>query len=197
MTRGRPRSSAAREAILNAAFAILADRGYGALTFPAVASASGAGRTTIYRWWRSRADLAADAFLDATRAELDLPDTGSAQRDFAMQIAALATFLNGSRGAVFAALLSGGRTDPDLARSLGKNWLEPRRQWGIERMERAVARGECHPGLNVQAALGILYGPLYTPLLFGRGVLSELQVKAHLAIALPAIFSQATCPEVR
>jgi hypothetical protein len=42
--------------------------------------------------------------------------------------------------------------------------------------------------MNVQAALGILYGPLYTPLLFGQEVPPEAQVQAHLAIALPAIF---------
>ena len=44
-------------------------------------------------------------------------------------------------------------------------------------MVRAVARGE-----------GLLYGPTYTPLLFGHDVPSPSQVASHLALALPAIF---------
>ena len=35
---------------------------------------------------------------------------------------------------------------------------------------------------------GVVYGPLYTPLLFGQDVPSEAQIAAHLAIALPAVF---------
>lgn len=187
--RGRPRSAAAREAILDAAFRVLSERGYAGMAFEAVAEAAGSAKTTIYRWWKRRADLAVDAFFHATQAGLALPDTGSTAEDFRLQITALAALLRGPRGVVFAAMLGGARTDPELARALGTLWLEPRRRWGIERMQRAVARGECPPDIDVQAALGILYGPLYTPLLFGQDVPSEAQVRAHLSLALPAIFS--------
>ena len=71
---------------------------------------------------------------------------------------------------------------------MGERWLEPRRAWGIARMTQAVDRGECREGIDIHAALGVLYGPLYTPLLFGQTVPSPAQVEAHLAIALPAVF---------
>jgi hypothetical protein len=90
---------------------------------------------------------------------------------------------------VFAAMLGGARTDPELARALGERWLEPRRAWGIARMRQAVTAGECKAGLDVRAALGILYGPLYTPLLFGQEVPSAPDVQTHLDLALQAIFS--------
>jgi AcrR family transcriptional regulator len=177
-----------REAILAAAFKVLLERGYDGMAIEAVAVAAGAGKTTIYRWWAGKAELAVDAFFHATREELMLPQTGSARDDFRSQITDLAELLRGERGVVLAAMLGGARTDPTLAAALGKRWLEPRRKWGVERMTRAVREGQCRPGVDVAAALGVLYGPLYAPLLFGQGVPSAAQVEAHLAIAFAGIF---------
>ena len=186
--RGRPRSQTSQDSILAATFMLLAERGYAGLAFETVAVRAGVGKATIYRWWTSRADLAVSAFFHGTMAELALPDTGSARDDFRNQITELAKLLRGQRGKVLAAMLGGARTDPDLARALGERWLNPRRQWGFARMMQAVKLGQCRPGIDVTAALGILYGPLYTPLLFGQEVPTEQHVQAHLAIALPAIF---------
>jgi AcrR family transcriptional regulator len=185
---GRPRSDAVRQAILAAAFKVMAERGYAGFAVEVVAEAAGAGKTTIYRWWPNKADLAVDAFFEATKAELQLPQTGTAKEDFRMQITELAALLADSRGTVFATMLGGARTDPELAKALGERWLEPRRKWGYGRMAKAVADNETKPSIDIGAALGILYGPLYTPLLFGQQVPSPAQVEEHLNIALKAIF---------
>lgn len=185
---GRPRSEKTRQAILSAAFAILAERGYDAMSLESVAGRAGAGKTTIYRWWAGKAELAVDAFFNETKAELSLPDTGSSRDDFKTQIKQLALLLAGPRGVVFAAMLGGARSDPTLAKALGERWLEPRRKWGLARIKKAVAAGECREDVDAGAALGILYGPLYAPLLFGQVVPSTSQVDAHLKIALDAIF---------
>lgn len=187
--RGRPRSVSSQAAILDAAFALLEERGFSGLAFEAVAERAGVGKTTIYRWWKSRAELAVAAFFHATKDQLAFPQTGSARQDFKLQIIELATLLRGKRGLVLAALLGGARLDHDLARALGENWLAPRRKWGFERMMAAAAAREIRQGVDIPAALGILYGPLYTPLLFGDQVPTHEQVIAHLAIALPAIFN--------
>jgi len=186
--RGRPRSEKSRDAILEATFVVLRERGYDGLSIERVAAAALAGKATIYRWWPSKAELAVDAFFHATKDELVVPDTGSAAQDFRQQIMALAALLRDGRGAVLAAMLGGARTDPLLARALGERWLAPRRAWGTRRMLAAVAAGDCHEGIDPQAALAVLYGPLYTPLLFGRPVPSVHQVRAVLAIAMSGIF---------
>jgi AcrR family transcriptional regulator len=188
---GRPRSEAAKEAILAAAFSLLSERGYAGLAMDAVAQASGAGKTTIYRWWPGKAELAVDAFFHATTRELTFPDTGSAQGDFTSQITELASLLRGPRGAAMAAMLGGSRTDPALARALGERWLEPRRRWGFARMSAARAKGELLPGVDVGAALAVLYGPLYAPLLFGQGVPDETAVQEILKISARGIFRDA------
>jgi AcrR family transcriptional regulator len=186
--RGRPRSAASQKAILDAAFSLLVERGYAAMSIEAVAARAGVGKATVYRWWKERAELAVEAFFASTKAELEFPNTGSAQQDFRRQITELADVLRGARGAVLAAMLGGGLTDPSLAAALNERWLEPRRRWGFERLSKAVAAGECLPNTHVPAALGVLYGPLYTPLLFGQGIPNREQVKAHLEVACRAIF---------
>jgi AcrR family transcriptional regulator len=187
--KGRPRNEATRIAILNAAFAVLMERGYAGMSIEAVAQRAKTAKTTIYRWWDSKSELAVDAFFHTTAAAIELPETGSVQEDFRQQITNLANLLSGSTGAVFAAMLGGARTDRELARSLGERWLEPRREWGFAKIMQAINTGQCKPGIDPIAALGILYGPLYAPLLFGEPVPSAEQIAAHLAIALPAIFS--------
>jgi AcrR family transcriptional regulator len=185
---GRPRSGAARKSILTAAFQVLAERGYSGFTVEAVAEVAGAGKTTIYRWWPTKADLAVEAFFEETQAELRFPQTGKAKEDFRLQILDLASLLAGSRGSVFAAMLGGARNDPELAKALGEKWLEPRRKWGYGRLAKAITEGETQAEIEIGAALGILYGPLYTPLLFGQEVPSKKQVEAYLDLALKAIF---------
>jgi len=185
---GRPRSETAREAILAAAFGLLVERGYAGLSVEAVAAASGAAKTTIYRWWKGKAELAVAAFFHATEAELRFPETGTAEGDCRAQIGELAVLLNGPRGRALAAMLGGARTDPALARALGEGWLEPRRRWGLERMRRAAAEGALRPGVEPMAALSVLYAPLYVPLLFGAEVPGAAEMRACLDIACAGIF---------
>jgi AcrR family transcriptional regulator len=190
MTRvpGRPRSEKSREAILAAAFDLLVDRGYAGFTIEAVAAAAGAGKTTIYRWWPTKAELAADAFFQMTDTELRFPDTGSAKGDFRAQIETLAALLQGRTGRALAEMLGGARSDSVLASALGERWLAPRRAWGRDRILRAKEDGELHESTNLDAALGVLYGPLYAPLLFGGAVPDLSAVRAHLDIACRGIF---------
>lgn len=185
---GRPRSEAAREAILRAAFEHLVARGYAGLAIEAVAQAAGAGKTTVYRWWPSKAELAVEAFFRGTTDALRLPETTSARDDFHQQITELANLLRGPRGTAMAAMLEGARTDPVLARALRERWLGPRRAWGLARMERARAEGQLRPGVEPGAALAVLYGPLYAPLLFGAPVPGEAEVSAILGIAFHGVF---------
>ena len=76
-TPGRPRSEEARAAILSSTLELLEDLGFGELTIEAVAARAGVGKTTIYRWWPSKAVLVADAFMSSVIRETRFPDTGS------------------------------------------------------------------------------------------------------------------------
>ncbi len=185
---GRPRSESSKTAILSAAFDLLTERGYADFALEAVAARAGVGKSTIYRWWPGKAALAVDAFFEATETDLRFPDTGTAEGDFRAQITQLATLLNGVRGRAFAAMLGGARNDPALAKTLGERWLAPRRAWGVARMARAEIDGDLLPDTPAAAALALLYGPLYTPLLFGSDVPDVEAVDAYLELACRGVF---------
>ena len=65
MRRGRPRSEARKQAILQAAFELLGERGLAATSMDAVAERAGVSKATIYRWWDSKELLALDALYAA------------------------------------------------------------------------------------------------------------------------------------
>lgn len=187
-TRGRPRSDLARAKVLAAAFAVLGARGYDAMSIELVAASAGVSKATIYRWWPGRAELAVDAFFEATRDALVFPDKPRARDDFRAQVHQLAELLRGPNGEALAALIAGGRADPALRRAIGERWVVPRRRWGIARMERARAAGECLAGIDIEAALGAIYSPLYAPLLLGRGIEPTTRIDAYLDIVFAGIF---------
>lgn len=63
MPAGRPRSEAARLAILAAAREELSERGYDKLTLDRVAARAGISKPTVYRWYRSKNALVAECLL--------------------------------------------------------------------------------------------------------------------------------------
>ncbi|MBH1943341.1 TetR/AcrR family transcriptional regulator [Erythrobacter sp. YJ-T3-07] len=186
--RGRPRSEQSREAILIAALKILVRDGYQKLTIEGVAREAGTGKSTIYRWWDGRSDLAIDAFFSAVDETLDLQDTGSAEADFRAQILGMANQLRGPTGRAFAAMLAGGRDSPAVASAVRKRWLDPRRDWARRRIAWAAKAGQLHEGVEPRAALALLYSPLYSPLLFGNDIPAQKDLAACVDLAAQAIF---------
>ena len=155
-----------------------------------VAKEAGVGKTTIYRWWSNRQEIAVEAFFAATQADLGFPETGSAQEDFRRQIQQLGELLRGPTGQAMAAMIAASRTDEVLRAALFSRWIEPRRRWGQARMARAVAEGECAPDLQIDIALDVMYGPIYSRLLFGRGIPSTGEIEEMLKVVSKGIFKQ-------
>ena len=52
---------------------MLAESGYTALTMDAVASAAGVGKATIYRRWRTKSELVADAVAELSEKSIEPP----------------------------------------------------------------------------------------------------------------------------
>src|ERR1035437_4663089 len=59
---GRPRSEESRQSILRSTLKLLKqDGGFAELSIEAVAADANVGKTTVYRWWPTKAALVADA----------------------------------------------------------------------------------------------------------------------------------------
>jgi AcrR family transcriptional regulator len=81
--RGRPRDPRAHRAILEATRELLTSGGYEQLTIEAIASRAGVGKQTLYRWWRSKAAIVAEAALSGylIADERPMADTGDVAAD--------------------------------------------------------------------------------------------------------------------
>jgi AcrR family transcriptional regulator len=171
---GRPRSSHADAAIVNAVLSLLAEgTTVEALTMEAVAARAGVGKATIYKWWPSRGAVALDGFLDKVAGTLAIPEGMTSAEALRWQLDALVTlFRDTTAGPLMRALVAAAQSDPDIARSLRDRWLAPRRAVSLEILRAGVARGELRSGLDCESVLDSLFAPVYQRLFFGHADLS-------------------------
>ncbi|MEV4188745.1 TetR/AcrR family transcriptional regulator, partial [Streptosporangium canum] len=79
--------------IFRATLELLAGKGYDGLTVEGVAERSGVNKTTIYRWWPSKAALLAAALVEADLLAMEPPDTGSLRKDLEALVQGVAALL--------------------------------------------------------------------------------------------------------
>jgi AcrR family transcriptional regulator len=173
--RGRPRSETSRKAILRAAGELLVEHDLSSISMDAVAAHAGASKATIYRWWPSKELLALDAlFSDWEPAGPDMPDTGTLTGDLNALIEPWARQLAAKPYArVIAALITKAQNDPQFAEQYHARFVEPRRDQARGIFARAIGRGEIPPDTDIEAALDVLYGPIYHRILHGHARLTD------------------------
>lgn len=156
------RSEAARQAVLEAADDLLAERGFAGVTIEGIATRAGVAKQTIYRWWPSKIDILLEAFTEDMAEHLFPPDHGDVGRDLRAHLHRLALFLTESDpGAVFRALTGQAQHDPELATRLRTDYLSQQRDRDRIPLQRAVDRGELPADLDVDLAVDQLVGPVY------------------------------------
>jgi AcrR family transcriptional regulator len=78
---GSRRNPEAEAAVLAAAKELIGEKGYAGFSVDEVARRAGAGKTTIYRWYPTKADLFIAIYAAERAAFVPLPDTGSLVED--------------------------------------------------------------------------------------------------------------------
>ena len=171
---GRPRSEESRQAILHSTLKLLKqDGGFPQLSIEAIAADANVGKTTVYRWWPTKAALVADAFFTSAEEELQFPNTGSVQRDMSLQMRRVIRIFRSERGKVVAALLAGGQSDPELLEAFRERFLWPKRRQAYQTLQRGIDRGELPVGSDFDLILDSLYGPIYMRFLIRHDKLEE------------------------
>ena len=156
------RSEQARQAVLEAADGLLAEKGFAGVTIEGIAASAGVAKQTIYRWWSTKTDILLDAFLQDADEELVPPDHGDLARDLRAYLGKTADFLADSdAGAVFKALLGQAQHDPVFAGVLRERFLEGQRRRDHLPIERAIQRGELPADFDAAAEIDQLVGPIY------------------------------------
>ena len=187
----RRRGAALEEALLAAAWEVLATAGYGRFTMEAVAERAGTSTPVLYRRWTDRWDLALAAIRHyGDRNPVAVPDTGSLRGD-------LIAFLRdaSSKRAAVAAVLSMRMAEFfDETRSTPQQLREQMVQGRIpvtdEIFERAVARGEADPARLTPRVKAVAFDLLRNELLLtqrpvSRKVIEEIVDDVVLPLVRP------------
>jgi AcrR family transcriptional regulator len=166
--RGRPRSEAAKTAILSAAAALLDEGGPGAVTMEAVAARAGVGKPTLYRWWPDRhavamAAMMAPAAVDACEA---VPKTALAELRAQLHQIALRFARPAARHAT--SLIAAADPESELAKAFRNHFVLAQRGEGKALLLRAIEELHLRVDLDVEVALDMLYGPIIFRLLIGH-----------------------------
>ena len=189
---GRPRSEESRQSILHSTLKLLRqDGGFAELSIEAIAADANVGKTTVYRWWPTKAALVADAFSASADDELRFPNTGSVQKDMSLQMRQLIRVFRSKRGKVVAALLAGGQSDPELIAAFRERFLWPRRKQAYQTLRRGIDRGELPAGSDLDLILDSLYGPIYMRFLIRHGKLDDNFADEICALVLNGLKHQA------
>jgi AcrR family transcriptional regulator len=154
-----PRVIRTRTVVLDAAAALLAERGYAGLTMDALVERTGVSKTTMYKHWPSRTALIVATVRQLTAAPA-IPDTGSVRSDLiAMALDSLDAY-RGPRWPGLASVLEAAGHDPDLhaaLRSIPAAGLSQVKAL----LQRAVQRGQLRPGIDTETAVTVLVGAIF------------------------------------
>ena len=166
-SRGRPRSAAADRAILDAAFKLLCELGYARVSIEAVAAEAGVGKTTIYRRYATKVDLAAAAIRAHLNVE-EVPRTGDTHADLALLLdRTIAAVFDGPVMSLVGSFVVEQRNNPELLDELRPGIAVPRRALMREVLRHGIARGEVRPDADIDVAIDMVAGAVVYTYIWG------------------------------
>jgi AcrR family transcriptional regulator len=188
---GRQRRAGTELAILDATRELLAEGGVRDLTIEGVAARAGVAKTTIYRRWRSKQELALAVLIDMIDRMAAVPDLGDTRSEMVAFVdRAVQVFGSTLMGRVMQGIVSDLAADGDLAEAFRARAVALRQAEGRALVERGVERGELRPGTDPELVHELLFGPVYYRLfLSGRPLdpgLAERVVDPVMAAFAPA-----------
>jgi AcrR family transcriptional regulator len=174
------RSEASRRSILDATLRLLADGNMTVktLSIEAIAKEAGVGKTTIYRWWPSKAAVVIDAFMENhllhTPVRTDVPVREALESHLRSLIRQYA----GPPGRLVAQILAESQYDPETRTTFRERFFANRYQAIVELVQRGIDSGELSPNIDPGLFSEMLYAPVYQRLLIGHRPLSRTLAKS-------------------
>ena len=156
---GRKRDQTADARIIEAAIDILADVGFDVMTMDMVAARAKAGKATVYRRWKSKAELVRDALIGMSRTsvELDrLPDTGTLRGDLLAVLRPYSTDHEEKKFRILAGLGSFFSEHRQVSEDALAGIFEPWTAVNRALMLRAIERGELPGNADIEMACEVI-----------------------------------------
>jgi AcrR family transcriptional regulator len=176
-----------RTAILDATRELLAEGGVHGLTVEGVAARAGVAKTTIYRRWRSKDELAFAVLIDMVEQFVATPDLGDTRDELVAFVAAAVRILGGTlMGRVMQGLVSDLAADPELARAFRERVVAARIAEVRRLALRGIERGDLRAETDLELLHELLFGPIYYRLLLSGAPLEDGLAERVVDAVLPA-----------
>lgn len=173
VARGRPRSERSRRAILDAAAKLLTERGYADITIEGIAAEAGVGKTTIYRWWSTKAAIYIDLYSELASQIVPPPDTGSVERDLTILVqGAFRLYRDTAAGLALTGIVAEAQSNAAVSTIVRAQFVPSRRHVTLAILGRAAKRGEIPADLNLDVVSELITGAVWFYLLAGDGALT-------------------------
>jgi AcrR family transcriptional regulator len=191
LPRGRPRDPKTRRKILAAASQLLDEGGLSGVTVEAIAARAGVGKPTIYREWPNAHAVAMSAFLARAHAAPAKSRSRSALAALRRQLRDLSEAFATRAGRSTALMIAAAQNDSELAKVFRTHFVMKSREEGRALLLRAMEDGEVRRGIDIEAALDLVYAPFYFRLLIGHAPLSTRDTDVILELALKGLGARA------
>jgi AcrR family transcriptional regulator len=186
MKKGRPRSDASKRAILEATRRLLSHTTVQKLSIEAIAKKAGVGKTTIYRWWPSKAAVTMDAIFSQPGFQNILPTPSSAEEGIYTQLEKMVAQMNGKYGRIIAQIVSEIQDDHEAVESFHRHYLMERCFNLAKLVDQGIKSGEFREDIDIETTVDALVGPLIFRLMCGL-VMGEEYARKVVDTVIPAI----------
>jgi AcrR family transcriptional regulator len=184
------RSERTEAAILAATRDLLAQGGVRELTVEGVAAQAGVAKTTIYRRWRSRDELALAVLIDMVQTVAPVPARGDTRSELVSLVKGAVHVLGRTlMGTVMQGLISELATNSELARAFREQVVALRMHEVEQVLQRGIERGDLRPDINIRLTQEMLFGPVYYRLLLSGAPLDRGLAERIVDAILPGLIN--------
>ena len=181
-SQGRPRSEASRASILATVLDLLARKSLREISIEEVAKEAGVAKTTVYRWWDTKAQLAIDAFLNDISLKAPFIEKETVIETIRSQVRTLAFQYKGRDGEIIRQIIAECQANADDLAMFRERFLSVRRAAAIETLERARGKGLLNSEIPNETLIDLIYGPIYYRLMLQHVAIDEAFVDSILGL---------------
>jgi AcrR family transcriptional regulator len=170
---GRPRSSAADEAILEATVDLFAEVGLEALTMEGVAARAGVGKNTVYRRHPNKLDLVVSAVRCYTDVGAPPPDTGTTRGDVRALVDDLVAIVTATPMGRMLPILVAARTRVPELDAAYSDVVAEKRARSAAVVCRGIERGDFRADVDLDVVVDAFVSPVFYRFLVTNAPLDE------------------------
>jgi AcrR family transcriptional regulator len=168
------RSKRSQRAILDAAAKLLKERGYADVTIDGIAARARVGKTTIYRWWPTKASIFMELYAELAAEVTPPPDTGNVVTDLGLLLkGTFKLYRETAAGLALSGIVAEAQSNATVSRMVRNDFAPSRRQIVANLLARGVDRGEIPKDIDLDLVSEVVAGATWYSVLAGSAPLTD------------------------